>query len=492
MLTLSPGQQGLISQRLSRLVTLWVLERVDGTIYRFTDDIYELSFGGNTYTPVGSFSSTARESKDSLGAQNLDIMGVINSSYITHDDLRAGRYRDAHLTEYVVDRKYPWAGAVLERHYWIIDVSYDGRQWKANIQGLPRKLQYPIGKVYGRTCRHTLGDTNCGIDLTAEDVLVITSLIVASANVGFTSDDPVNDTVVYGSYGARITGISMPMYEANWSAGIGRLGRVKVTEIIAIGIKAPNDDDLDAHLVISPNWPYYLSYTKSSLGTGNVHIELDWESSPAMVRLVAQGAAPVLTTVRINAGIDLRIVYSGGVLTCYYRATGTSSWTSFYTNTEVVNDGYLLFALDKNSFGGATRVVDILSFSYYQDLEDDGCVVTDVTDTGLDDRRIFEVSNGMFDTDFCNDGKLVWLAGGNNAGILCEVRDWLLGDPDSKVTLHLKTPFAIQVGDTFKIYAGCSKLKSVCTSKFNNLANFGGFPTVPGQDVLLKTPGSKQ
>lgn len=136
-------------------------------------------------------------------------------------------------------------------------------------------------------------------------------------------------------------------------------------------------------------------------------------------------------------------------------------------------------------------MVDILSFSYYQDLEDDGGEVSDVSSTGLDDRRTFKTSYGMFDTDFCNDGKLIWLTGAN-AGLLSEVRDWLLGYPDSTVTLHLKTPFAIQVGDTFKIYAGCSKLKSICISKFNNIANFGGFPTIPGPDALLKTPGGKQ
>lgn len=34
-------------------------------------------------------------------------------------------------------------------------------------------------------------------------------------------------------------------------------------------------------------------------------------------------------------------------------------------------------------------------------------------------------------------------------------------------------------GDSVQLYPGCDKLKTTCITKFNNLANFGGFPYVP-------------
>lgn len=45
--------------------------------------------------------------------------------------------------------------------------------------------------------------------------------------------------------------------------------------------------------------------------------------------------------------------------------------------------------------------------------------------------------------------------------------------------------FGLAVGGAVKVYAGCDRSTAVCQARFNNIANFGGFPFIP-----LKNPFS--
>lgn len=79
-------------------------------------------------------------------------------------------------------------------------------------------------------------------------------------------------------------------------------------------------------------------------------------------------------------------------------------------------------------------------------------------------------------------GLLTWLTG-SNAGLSMEVKNFTFG---GTVALSEPMSYAIQVGDTFSVYAGCNKSLDNCKNKFNNVINFQGFPTIPGQDSLLQ------
>ena len=45
---------------------------------------------------------------------------------------------------------------------------------------------------------------------------------------------------------------------------------------------------------------------------------------------------------------------------------------------------------------------------------------------------------------------------------------------------------AIAEDDTFIARAGCDKRIATCSGKFANVANFRGFPHIPGQDTTLR------
>lgn len=98
---------------------------------------------------------------------------------------------------------------------------------------------------------------------------------------------------------------------------------------------------------------------------------------------------------------------------------------------------------------------------------------------------------GSYANDYFNYGQVEPLTG-DLVGILpVEIFDWTSG---GVVTLFTALPDLPEVGDTFTIKRGCSKLRKsddasipTCVS-YDNILNFRGFPEVPGTDQVLKMP----
>jgi uncharacterized phage protein (TIGR02218 family) len=152
---------------IKRWATCWRIARVDTAlpILRFTSHDRILTVAGESYTPVGSFDASARRREGALRHDAADAHGIISSSAITAEDLRAGRYREAAVIERLVDWRYPFAGTILAFSYWIDDTTFDGERWTANISGLARFLDHRVGDTFARTCRWDLGDANCAVAL---------------------------------------------------------------------------------------------------------------------------------------------------------------------------------------------------------------------------------------------------------------------------------------------------------------------------------------
>ncbi len=72
-------------------------------------------------------------------------------------------------------------------------------------------------------------------------------------------------------------------------------------------------------------------------------------------------------------------------------------------------------------------------------------------------------------------GSLVWTSGAN-ANVRATVKTVTVG---SALNLMYPLPFAPTAGDAFTVYAGCDHTQGTCQGRFNNVANFRGFPYVP-------------
>jgi uncharacterized phage protein (TIGR02218 family) len=91
-----------------------------------------------------------------------------------------------------------------------------------------------------------------------------------------------------------------------------------------------------------------------------------------------------------------------------------------------------------------------------------------------------------FDDGWFTAGKLAFTSGAN-AGLAVEVK---IHRKDAAVTFDLwqAMPEPIAAGDTFTVTAGCDKRFPTCHDKFANVANFRGFPHIPGNDFVISYP----
>ncbi|RJF70863.1 DUF2163 domain-containing protein [Rhodopseudomonas palustris] len=92
-------------------------------------------------------------------------------------------------------------------------------------------------------------------------------------------------------------------------------------------------------------------------------------------------------------------------------------------------------------------------------------------------------AEGRFDR-----GRLVWISG-ENRGAAMEVKFHTRDDVHTSFTLWETMPYDIAPGDAFNVAAGCDKSTESCAAKFGNIANFRGFPFLPGNDILTSYPG---
>lgn len=108
-------------------------------------------------------------------------------------------------------------------------------------------------------------------------------------------------------------------------------------------------------------------------------------------------------------------------------------------------------------------------------------VVTDL----LRDRAFMASGLAGFDAGWFTSGTLTWTSGAN-AGRITEVLAHGLDGSIASLTLLEAPVVPIAEDDTFIARAGCDKRIATCSAKFANVANFRGFPNIPGQDAVLR------
>ena len=108
-------------------------------------------------------------------------------------------------------------------------------------------------------------------------------------------------------------------------------------------------------------------------------------------------------------------------------------------------------------------------------------VVTDL----LRDRAFMASGLSGFGASWFTSGTLTWTSGAN-AGRITEVLAHGLDGSIATLTLLEAPVRAVAEGDGFIARAGCDKRIATCSAKFANVANFRGFPNIPGQDAVLR------
>ncbi|SUZ33222.1 hypothetical protein ROE7235_02991 [Roseibaca ekhonensis] len=119
------------------------------------------------------------------------------------------------------------------------------------------------------------------------------------------------------------------------------------------------------------------------------------------------------------------------------------------------------------------------------DLEDPAYKGAGAVIDPLRDREFTGSGLSGFASSWFTFGTVEWTSGAN-AGRRAEVLAHDLLDGIAVLTLLEAPVRAIVEGDVFTIRAGCDKRVETCSAKFSNVANFRGFPHIPGQDTILR------
>jgi uncharacterized phage protein (TIGR02218 family) len=181
--------------------------------------------------------------------------------------------------------------------------------------------------------------------------------------------------------------------------------------------------------------------------------------------LMVNWASPSDGTVQMRAGTLGEVSLTTGTFTAELRGLAQA------LQTQVIE---LVTPDCRATFGDARCGFDLST------VTETGTVATVTTA-----RRVVTVTlTGARADGFFSGGLLTWTSGLND-GRAMEVKEHSGGT----FTLFLPTGFAIQVGDAFSVSAGCPKTLAACIA-FDNVANFRGFPWVPGNDAMLRTPNA--
>lgn len=172
----------------------WQVTRADGVVMGFTDHDRPLSFGGVSFEAASGFAGTEIETSLGLSVDNMDVDGALSSEAITEADIAAGLYDDAEIILYRVNWQDVSQRAVIKRGN-IGEVTHGELMFQAEFRGLAHRLNQTIGGTFQFGCRATLGDSQCGVDLSASSntgtgtvTAVSERVFQASGLVSFSSD----------------------------------------------------------------------------------------------------------------------------------------------------------------------------------------------------------------------------------------------------------------------------------------------------------------
>ncbi len=184
MKTISAGLDDHLNSRELTIATCWKLNRTDGIIMGFTDLDNNILFdigdgdGDVLYNASTGYTRTNITTTADLAVDNLEVDGVLDSSQITGNDIRAGRYDAAKIKMFIVNYENLSHGSLKLRSGELGDISQNNIEFKAELRGLMQKLTMEQLEVFAPGCRADFGNNPlCKVKATPDEWQSLTSYI---------------------------------------------------------------------------------------------------------------------------------------------------------------------------------------------------------------------------------------------------------------------------------------------------------------------------
>ena len=164
------------------LATLWKVTRVDGAVYGFTDHNEDLTVSSVVYSASSGYTRSAIRSSLGLAADNMDVEGVLSSSTLNEDEIRAGLWDYATVDIYMVNWANVSMGTVYMTRGRLGQIRTGRSTFTAELMGLSKHLQQAFGRLYTASCDADLGDTRCRVDLNGSPGVTITGTVTSRSS----------------------------------------------------------------------------------------------------------------------------------------------------------------------------------------------------------------------------------------------------------------------------------------------------------------------
>lgn len=141
-----------------------------GAVMGFTDHDKDIVYGGVTYESSTAYNLSSLASSSNLAVDKVDIETVLDSSYITADDLRAGKYDFAEWYLFIVNWRNLTMGKLDLSRGWLGKTEMGKHKYFTEANTVFQAMDQSIVELVAPSCRANLGDARCGINLALHTV----------------------------------------------------------------------------------------------------------------------------------------------------------------------------------------------------------------------------------------------------------------------------------------------------------------------------------
>tara|TARA_R110000787_G_scaffold42303_8_gene104003 strand:+ start:2894 stop:6394 length:3501 start_codon:yes stop_codon:yes gene_type:complete len=468
-----PYPQGPPAKSRTRVCRCYEIIRADSVRFLLTDNSTPISFRGSTWSPM-SFDSSATRRELGMKASSRELSGFISSDKITVEDLRAGRYQHATITEYIIDWRYPHLRPLLETRHTIQQTTYSGEHWEADVQGLPYQLKSKVGEVYGRTCKRTLGDEYCRATFVTQINKTVLDAVTPRRTVYLLNTELSVVTDDYFAMGKLtwLTGNNAQMTHELLSSAVVTANHVGDPNVL-IGTSSYWTQSVTVAISAVPNGfasgvPSYLFARTANVTDGGLEstgLALLWKvlfpkgtKATFSVYVKRPSTTPasycsIGFTETTPTKVEHRAAFQW-LSNAWVSIPDTEDIGVVGTATEITTDWWRLSCSLTSDGSEQTGV---------------GCVMRVGTDKQGEANKDLEFARAQLEPETLTP--TTWTQ-----------------DTKYKLVLAIPTPLEMQAGDTFNLEPGCNKLRATCRDKFDNIVNFGGWPFIPGGSKMFDTP----
>lgn len=199
--------------------TCWKITRTDGVVLGFTDHDSDVPYIDVIYRSKTGYTRSAISSDLTLGVDNLEVEGILDSSFIAEQDLRNNVYDHARVDIFLLNWADLTMGVAPLRRGWFgeIIVTPNGI-FKTEIRGLMQAMTVNFGETINAKCRASFGDSKCRMPVdpplwianTNYPLHAFVKAVISSAAL---PADPYGGVIFYTSIAGR-SGSTIPNFAA--------------------------------------------------------------------------------------------------------------------------------------------------------------------------------------------------------------------------------------------------------------------------------------